>query len=89
MDEHMISTVDNPYNPFTHFDEWYAWDVNAGYNTSQVLARVIITSDELSDADQSAAIEDAVDEMVRENVLGLYIKVTAETVVTPRIKIAS
>lgn len=75
MAEHMLTTVDNPYNPFTHFDEWYAWDNRAGYNTMAFLARVIKTSDELSEADQSLAIEQAIDEIVNENVLGLYRKV--------------
>lgn len=72
---HMLTTVDNPYNPFTQFNEWFAFDVQAGYNTAAFLARIVKTSDELSDADQSQAIEDAIEEIVSENVLGLYRKV--------------
>lgn len=75
MTEHMLTTIDNPYNPWTQFDEWYAWDEQAGYHTSGFLARIAITSDELSEADQSVAIENAIDEIVRENVLGIYKKV--------------
>lgn len=75
MTEHMLTTEDNPYDPFTEFDEWYQWDVAAGYHTTAYLARVVRTSDELSEADQSQAIEDAIDEIVRENVLGVYKKV--------------
>lgn len=75
MTEHMLTTVDNPFNPVIHFDEWYAWDEAAGYHSLSFLARVINTSDELSEADQSVAIEQAIDEVVRENVLGLYTKV--------------
>ena len=74
MDEHMLTTVDNPYNPTTQFDEWFVWDQSAGYNTLAYLGRVVKTSDELSDADQSLAIEQAIDEIVSENV-GLYKKV--------------
>lgn len=82
MDEHMLTTVDNPFNPFTQFDEWYAFDTASGYNTSAFLARVVVTSDQLSEADQSLAIELAIDEIVRENVLGIYRKIslTAEPV---------
>ena len=75
MAEHMLTTVDNPNNPFTHFDEWYAWDEAAGYHTTGYLARIVITSDELSEADQSLAIEQAIDEIVDLNVLGVYRKV--------------
>lgn len=79
MIEHMLTTVDNPWNPFTHFDEWYAYDEACGYHTTSFLARIVRTSDELSDADQSLAIEQAIDEIVEENVNGLYQKVTAVT----------
>jgi len=75
MADHMLTTVDNPNNPFTHFDEWYAWDEAAGYHTTGYLARIVITSDELSEADQSLAIEEAIDEIVEMNVLGVYRKV--------------
>lgn len=77
MAEHMLSTIDNPYNPFTQFSEWYEWDTRAGYHTSSFLARVVRSSDDTSDADQSLAIELAIDEIVRENVQGNYIKVPA------------
>jgi hypothetical protein len=72
----MLTTVDNPFDPFTDYDAWYSWDAAAGYHTPGLLARIVITSDELSDADQHVAVEDAIDEIVRENVLGVYKKVT-------------
>lgn len=75
MAEHMLTTVDNPFDPFTQFDEWYAWDFRAGYHTLAFLGRVVKTSDQLSEADQSVAIESAIDEIVEENVLGVYRKV--------------
>lgn len=75
--DHMLTTVDNPFNPFTQFDEWYAYDSQLGHHTLAFLARVTRTSDELSEADQSLAIEEAIDEIVRENVSGLYRKVSS------------
>jgi len=75
MSESMLTTTDNPYDPFTQFDEWYAFDEAAGYHSSALLARIVRSSDDLSEADQSLAIEDAIDEVVRENVLGIYKKV--------------
>ena len=75
MAEHMLTTVDNPYDPFTQFDEWYSYDRSAGYHTAALLARVVMTSDELSEADQSLAYELAIDEIVTENVSGVHKKV--------------
>lgn len=71
-----LTTKDNPFNPFTQFKQWLQWDMAAGYNTSDYLARVVVTSDELSDADQELAIEQAIDEILEENVLGIYERVT-------------
>jgi len=74
----MLTTVDNPYDPFDHFDEWMQWDVSHGYNSSAFLARIVIMSDEMSETDQVLAIELAIDEIVRENVNGMYRKVTRD-----------
>lgn len=73
-DEFMLTTIDNPYSPFTHWDEWYAFDEAAGYHTSGLLARITITSLELSETDQNLAISYAIDEIIQENILGLYTK---------------
>lgn len=36
-DEYMLTTVDNPWNPFTHFREWYVYDIMHGYHTLSYL----------------------------------------------------
>lgn len=74
----MLTTVDNPFDPFDDYDEWFAFDSRAGHHTPSFLARITVTSDELSEADQLFAIEQAIDEIVFENVNGLYRKVTRE-----------
>ncbi len=74
----MVTTADNPYDPFTQFDQWYAFDTIQGYNTCSYLARIAKTSPELSPMDQAIAIEEAVDEIVGMNVLGIYKKIVRE-----------
>lgn len=73
--EYMLTTVDNPYDPFTEWDEWFLWDSRAGYHTPGLLARIANASTDLSEADQYLAIQVAMDEIVRENVLGVHRKV--------------
>jgi hypothetical protein len=73
----MLTTIDNPFDPFTHFDEWKAFDEVKGYNSCSYLARIVKSSDELSEADEALAIEQAIDEIVKLNVLGIYKKVVA------------
>lgn len=72
-----LTTTDNPYSPFTQFEQWYAEDLRLGYNTLGLLDRILVTSDELSIADQEFAYEQAVNEIVNENVLGVFTLVMA------------
>lgn len=81
--EYALTTIDNPYNPFTQYEEWFAYDVAHGYNTCGYLARITKSSDELSEADESIAIEEAIDEIIRLDLTGNYIKVESSFV--PRV----
>ena len=79
--ESMLTTTDNPYDPFDDFASWYAFDTQHGYHTSSFLARIVVNSYELSLADQLLSIEQAIDEIVKYNVLGIYKKVTRPLVI--------
>lgn len=74
-DVYMLTTVDNPYSPFTQPDAWYNYDRSMGYYTPEYLARIANTSVVLSDAQNDVIIDDAIDEIVTLNVLGIYRKV--------------
>lgn len=74
---HRLTTTDNPFNPFTEYEQWENYDVSSGYYTSAYLARVASFSSDLSDKDQELAIEDAIDEIVSENILGIYRKISS------------
>ena len=74
----MLTTVDNPYNPFTDFDNWYAYDTAMGYNTCAYLGRIVKSSESLSDADNELAINNAIVEILYFDVLGIYQKVTRD-----------
>lgn len=79
MEDCMLTTLDNPYNPFTQFNEWFAFDTQKGYHTCSYLARIAKTSNDLSDADNEAAIDEAMNEILRFNLTGNYIKVTKDS----------
>ena len=44
----MLTTIDNPYNPFTQYDLWASYDEKVcGYNSASLLARYApVSSDE-------------------------------------------
>lgn len=79
--EYMLTTVDNPFDPWTQFQQWFAYDTSLGYHSASLLARVARTSDELSDADQRLAVQLAIDEIVNENVSGMHRKISRSGVV--------
>ena len=74
--ETMLTTVDNPFSPFDEYDEWSAYDLRMGYQTQALLARVAGAANDLSDADETFFLTQAIDEIVEENFNGLYTKVT-------------
>lgn len=71
----MLTTIDNPFNPFEQFDEWLAFDLSKGYNTCNLLARIANVSDELSENLNAFFFDRAIDEIIEQNVTGLYRKV--------------
>lgn len=72
--ETFVTTIDNPFDYFEDFDNWYKFDFQHGYNTLSYVARLAKTADELSDDENNCEIESAVDSIVRWNPL-LYRKV--------------
>jgi hypothetical protein len=80
---HMLTTVDNPYDPFTQYKEWYRFDEAAGYHTTGLLARFVSTSYELSDADYDQAIEDGMKDVIDLNPLGVHRLVEMGEMTTP------
>lgn len=78
---YMITTIDNPYNPFTQYDEWYALDEARGYHSTGLLARYVVTSDELSSIDQDSAINLGINELIHDNPYGMYKKVSKDSFV--------
>lgn len=70
-----LTTVDNPYHPITQFNEWYEFDTRQGHHSLSLLARLARTSDNLSEADAAKAVDDAIEEIVKENVSGMHTRI--------------
>lgn len=72
----MLSTIDNPFDPFSEFNKWLDYDLEKGYYSCGYLARIARTSDSMSETENDAEIERAIDEIIMYNPLGIYVKVT-------------
>ena len=71
-----LTTIDNPFDPFTQFDDWFIFDTEKGYNSCSRLDRIVNIRDDMSDAEVDAEIERAIDEIIKYDFLNVYKKVT-------------
>ncbi len=77
--EYMLTTLDNPFDPFEQFTSWFLFDVEQGYYTCNYLARIANTNDEMSQKEKDIEIERAIDEIILYNPLNIYKKVKRTT----------
>ena len=71
-----LTTIDNPFDPFTQFDEWFLFDTEKGYNSCSRLDRVTNVTDDMSEAEVNEEIERGIDEIIKYDFMNVYKKVT-------------
>ena len=72
----MLTTIDNPFDPFEQFTSWFLFDVEKGYNSCSRLARIAHFTDEMTQKEQDEENERAIDEIIEYDVMNIYKKVT-------------
>ena len=71
----MLTTIDNPFDPFEQFHSWLLFYVEKGYNTCAYLGRIARTSEQMSDEENDIEVERAIDEIIKYDFLNIYKKV--------------
>ena len=75
----MLTTVDNPFDPFEQFTSWFMFDEEKGYHTCSYLGRIAKTSDHLSEEENELENERAIDEILKYDFRNIYKKVVQKT----------
>ena len=74
--EVMLTTFDNPYDPFDDFLSWFLFDIEQGYYTCSLLARIARYSEDFSVTEEKEDMERAIDQIIDNDFLNIYRKAT-------------
>lgn len=70
-----LTTVDNPFDKFEQYDEWLMFDIEKGYGTNELLARIMKDTKSFTDKEFNESLSNAIDEIIKNDFTGLYKKV--------------
>ena len=86
----MLTLIDNPYDYFTQFDEWFMYDneqqskLDLPNNCCGYLDRIVAPlggiTDDLTESEENQLIDKAIDEIIAINPFHIYKKVTKQVV---------
>lgn len=75
MNDCMLTTVDNPFNPYEQFTQWLLFDIEKGYYTCSKLARIVQLRDDMTQKEIDDEITRAIDLIIQLDFTDTYTKV--------------
>ena len=73
--ECMLTTIDNPFDPFEQFTSWLMFDKEKGYDSCERVARIAKFSDDMTEKEIDEENERAIDEIIKYDFMNIYKKV--------------
>ena len=74
----MLTTKDNPYDPFEDFTSWFMFDIEKGYNTCGKLMRIAKVSTDTSEVEYNKEVDRAIDRIIELDFLDIFKKTEKE-----------
>lgn len=75
----MLTTIDNPFNPFNELEAWRLKDIELKHFTCERLARIARLSPEMTQKEIDDEIDRAMNEIVKYDVEDKFVIVTPKT----------
>ena len=79
---YMLTTLDNPFDPFNDFTHWHMFDCEKGHNTSSRIARIADLNSEMTQKEVDEEMERVMDLIVKYDFEDKYIKVQEKQTAT-------
>lgn len=76
----MLTTFDNPFDPFEDFTSWMLFDKEKGYDSSERLMRIAKLSDDMTQKEVDDEIERAINEIIKYDFMNIYKKITQSSI---------
>ena len=76
--QYMLTTIDNPFNPFEDYLSWLSFDKEHNYNSSERLMRIAQITDDMTMIEEENEIERAINEIIKYDIMNVYQKVERE-----------
>ena len=70
--ECMLTTFDNPFDPFEDFTSWFMFDIEKGYNTCGRLMRIANLTEDMSSMEVDEEVNRAIDEIIKYDFTNTY-----------------
>lgn len=81
--EYMLSTIDNPYDPFEEFTLWLMFDKEKGYDSCERLMRIAQISDDMTQKEIDEEVDRAMDILIEHDFTNTFKRVTKEVAEDP------
>lgn len=79
LEQFMLTTFDNPFNPFENFRDWFVFDIEKGYKCCEIVDRISNVTNEMSSTEKILAQNDAIERFIAVDPLNIYTKVSIKT----------
>ena len=76
---YMLTTLDNPFNPFIEFSDWKRFDEDHNYYTCALLDRLTFTSNNLSDEENTELLNVQIQDIIDDDETANLMKVRKDT----------
>lgn len=76
----MLTTFDNPFNPFVDFRSWYMYDCEMQHNTCGRLARLVDVNSEMTEKEIDEAKQEAMNFIIKYDLEGIFFAGTEEQI---------